>query len=127
MKGKKPKAFALLLDDADKSADKSKRPARRPPDEPDGDEPEYDAEDDFASDDASDEAGDDDMGEPGEAGDDMASDIDPEQRHLAEQLGFTEPDQQRALIDLIKSVTGSASAPGSSTSSAGGSLPPEGY
>lgn len=33
------------------------------------------------------------------------SEIDPEQAALAETLGFTEPDQQQALIDLIKLVT----------------------
>lgn len=37
-------------------------------------------------------------------GDEIAS-IDPEQAALAETLGFTEPDQQQALIDLIKLVT----------------------
>jgi len=33
------------------------------------------------------------------------STIDPEQADLAMTLGFTEPEQQQALIDLIKLVT----------------------
>lgn len=38
-------------------------------------------------------------------GGDEAFDIPPDQAALAETLGFTEPDQQQALIDLIKLVT----------------------
>lgn len=37
-----------------------------------------------------------------------ASSVDPEQAALAEQLGFTEPEQQQALIDLIKLVSAPA-------------------
>ena len=39
------------------------------------------------------------------ASDEMAPDIDPEQAALCERLGFSEPDQQQALIDLIAMVT----------------------
>lgn len=34
--------------------------------------------------------------------------IDPEQASLCEQLGFTEPEQQQALLDLIKLVAAPA-------------------
>lgn len=37
---------------------------------------------------------------------DMDTGIDPEQARLAETLGFTEPEQQQALIDLIRLVNG---------------------
>lgn len=37
-------------------------------------------------------------------GDEAAPSIDPEQAALAETLGFTDPEQQQALIDLIKLV-----------------------
>lgn len=53
---------------------------------------------------------------------DMASDIDPEQAALAETLGFTEPDQQQALIDLIKLVT--SAAPDSMGTESSSALPP---
>lgn len=43
-------------------------------------------------------------------------DIDPEQALLAETLGFTEPDQQRALIDLIKLVAAPGAPPPASSS-----------
>ena len=44
------------------------------------------------------------MDDPLVAEGDMGMGLDPEQAALAEQLGFTEPDQQQALIDLIKLV-----------------------
>lgn len=47
--------------------------------------------------------------------------IDPEQAALAETLGFTEPDQQQALIDLIKLVTSQDSM---SSTESGSALPP---
>lgn len=37
--------------------------------------------------------------------------LDPEQAQLAETLGFTEPEQQQALIDLIKLVAAPAPSP----------------
>lgn len=51
---------------------------------------------------------------------DEAPTIDPEQAALAETLGFTEPDQQQALIDLIKLVTSSDMG----STETGSSLPP---
>jgi hypothetical protein len=47
--------------------------------------------------------------------------IDPEQAALCERLGFTEPDQQQAFIDLVKLIN-SADSMGSTDS--GASLPP---
>ncbi len=41
-------------------------------------------------------------------GDMMSPGLDPEQAQLAETLGFTEPEQQQALIDLIKLVAAPA-------------------
>ena len=41
-------------------------------------------------------------------GDMMGPGLDPEQAQLAETLGFTEPEQQQALIDLIKLVAAPA-------------------
>jgi hypothetical protein len=35
---------------------------------------------------------------------DEVSEIDPEQAALCERLGFTDPDQQQALIDLVRLV-----------------------
>lgn len=57
--------------------------------------------------------------------DDLAAapDIDPEQAALAEQLGFTEPEQQQALIDLISLVLSSDTG-GAPTSKDSGALPP---
>lgn len=80
------------------------------------------AEDDFAllmgdegGDDAAleeeDDFGEDPMGEDvGGMGEDPldASGVDPEVAGLAERLGFSEPDQQQALVDLIKLVMGSS-------------------
>ncbi len=52
---------------------------------------------------------------------DEASVIDPEQAALCERLGFSEPDQQQAFIDLVKLIN-SADSMGSTDS--GASLPP---
>jgi hypothetical protein len=43
--------------------------------------------------------------------DDMGASIDPEMASLAQTLGFTEPEQQQALIDLIKLVNTTGEAP----------------
>lgn len=109
---RKPGAFALLLDDEDKpkhGAEKDSGAAEADPDDDGDDDREQgldDDDDDFAlGDDPSDPAAGDD---PGSEGDEP---IDPEQAQLAVTLGFTEPDQQRALIDLIKLVA----APGGSS------------
>lgn len=52
-----------------------------------------------------------------------AADIDPEQAALAEKLGFTDPEQQQALIDLISLVLSTDSG-GAPTSKDSGALPP---
>jgi len=84
---KKKGDFALLMAEPEKKPD---------PLDPDADDDEDfgDMPDDP---DAADDADSDPMG-------DDAS-IDPEQAALAERLGFRDPDQQQALIDLIKLVT----------------------
>lgn len=99
---RKPGDFALLLGDDE---EKPKRGAEKDSgaavadDDDEHDEHGLDDDDDFAlGDDPSDPAAGDDPGSEGDAP------IDPEQAQLAVTLGFTEPDQQRALIDLIKLV-----------------------
>lgn len=86
-----------------------------------GDMPEED-EDDFGGDsDLPDEE--DPLAAEGEGSmdDSAGSDVDPEHAALAEQLGFSDPEQQKALVDLIKLVTSSDSSMGSKDS---GALPP---
>ena len=77
-------------------------------------------ESEFEEDEYSEDAGFDDVTEPMDdplaaAGDDMGGDLgmglDPEQAQLAETLGFTEPEQQQALISLIKLVAAPAPSP----------------
>lgn len=91
-------------------------------DEAEGDEMELDlAADDLEDEDALGEESDD-MG-GGELDDEEAAPtVDPEHAALAEKLGFTDPEQQQALVDLIQLVldSGSAPAPGEDT----GALPP---
>jgi len=53
--------------------------------------------------------------------DEAAPSIDPEQAALCETLGFTEPEQQQALIDLVKLIN-SADSMGSTESES--ALPP---
>ena len=69
------------------------------------------------------------MAAEGEApfADEAMSDIDPEQAALAETLGFTEPDQQQALIDLIKLVTSAADPMATESSSTLPPLPESNY
>lgn len=91
---KKKDGFALLLGE----------PEEKPGDPLDDEEPDDDLDDlsdeDLPEDDA--------MSLEGDAGmDDMMgveSSIDPEQAALCETLGFTDPKQQQALIDLVKLV-----------------------
>lgn len=106
--------------------------------EPDGDEPKGSdpkSQDDLGpADDLDDSFGgsDDDLDLGGDdpGGDDLAADgsadIDPEQASLMADLGFSEPEQQQKLIDLIKLVTGPGAAPPSSMDS-GSELPEGGY
>jgi hypothetical protein len=70
---------------------------------------EYEADEFAEEDDFGDELG----GEldPLAGEEDMGSEIDPEMASLAETLGFTEPDQQQALIDLIKLVSANSAEP----------------
>lgn len=44
-------------------------------------------------------------------GGDLGMGLDPEQAQLAETLGFSDPEQQQALIDLIKLVAAPAASP----------------
>jgi hypothetical protein len=87
-KGKKPPpdAFTELLDEE--------------PAEADAYEPEEEFGDEGGFDDFEDPAADPLMAE----GEDMGPTIDPEMAALAQTLGFTEPEQQQALIDLIRLV-----------------------
>jgi hypothetical protein len=108
--------------------------------EPDGDEPKgHDpkSQDDLGGaddlDDSFGESDDDlDMGEPdGDEGDPMAadSDIDPEQASLMADLGFSDPEQQQKLLDLIdmRIAKGPGAAPSTSLDSSGSELPEGGY
>lgn len=63
----------------------------------------------------------DDGGSDDPMGDATDPGIDPEQAALAQTLGFTDPDQQQALIDLIKLVT---SQDPMTSSDSGSTLPP---
>jgi hypothetical protein len=105
--------------------------------EPDGDEPK--GNDDLGSsddlDDSFGESDDDldlgDMGEPdGDEGDPMAAggDIDPETSSLLSDLGFSDPEQQQKLLDLIdlRIAKGPGAAPSPSLDS-GTELPEGGY
>jgi hypothetical protein len=104
--------------------------------EPDGDEPQ--ANDDLGStddlDDSFGESDDDldlgDMGEPDGDEDPLAAggDIDPEQASLMSDLGFSEPEQQQKLLDLIdlRIAKGPGAAPSPSLDS-GSELPEGGY
>lgn len=107
---KKKKAadhFALLLGDEHAP----KKPGEKPGDSAYDDEPDEDEDDLGLGPDSGlggmgpGDEGDDDMG-----GDDPSASIDPEQAHLAKKLGFTEPEQQKALIDLIQLVAQSGAA-----------------
>lgn len=96
--------------------------------EPMGDEAEDEdaidlAEDDFAEDDEM--SGMEDMADEmgGEMEDEAATpSVDPEHAALAEKLGFTDPEQQQALVDLIQLVLDGGSAPPAGKES--GALPP---
>lgn len=48
-------------------------------------------------------------------GEEAAADIDPEQAALCERLGFSDPDQQQALIDLVRLVAAPPTDMGSDT------------
>jgi hypothetical protein len=130
----KKKGFALLLDASGKGgASPGKRPndLPKPADsgdaEPDGDEDLSDLDDMGSMDD--DLPGEDDGDEPlaasGDDGDSTgdAGQIDPEVAGLAARLGFHQPHQQQALIDLIQLVTGPGLGGPSSGSSAPGPSP----
>lgn len=126
----KKKGFALLLDASDKGNAPPKRPndVTKPADsgdtEPDGDEDLSDLDD--MGDMNDDLPGEDDPNDPMASGDDGTGDgtgdpsqIDPEVAGLAARLGFHQPHQQQALIDLIQLVTG----PGLGGPSSGSSAP----
>jgi hypothetical protein len=107
---KKKGDFALLLAE----------PKEKPRDPSDDAEPDEDG-DDFAE---MDEGGEEDplaaLDDNDEVEGDDSSGIDPEQAALCETLGFTDPEQQQALIDLVKLVT----SPADPMSSDSGSAPP---
>jgi hypothetical protein len=109
--------------------------------EPDGDEPKgHDpkSQDDLGSSDDLDDSfgGDDDdldLGEGDMGGDDPlaadgSTDIDPEQASLMADLGFSDPEQQQKLLDLIdlRIAKGPGAAPSPSLDS-GSELPEGGY
>lgn len=108
---KKKGDFALLLAE----------PKEKPRDPSDDAEPDEDG-DDFAE--MDDEGGEEDplaaLDDNDEVEGDDSSGIDPEQAALCETLGFTDPEQQQALIDLVKLVT----SPADPLSSDSGSAPP---
>lgn len=110
-------------------------PKKKPGDVTDPSEPD---DDDFggdSDDDEDDMVGEDDLAASGDDGDD-ADAVDPEQAHLAKQLGFAEPEQQKALIQLIQLVSGTGTPPDSSgglgslaggSSAGSGTTPESGY
>lgn len=98
--------------------------------EPGGDPKEQDdlgssdsLDDSFGEDDMGDPDADLDMGDPTEDGEPDA--IDPEQASLMADLGFSDPEQQQKLVQLIQLVMGPSAAPPPSTDS-GTELPSEG-
>ncbi len=104
-KKKKPD-FALLMG-------APKKPPEGSPEEEAGEDPEEEASegDDFSDD--TDPMGDDMSDSPDQ--------IDPEQAALCHRLGFSDPDQQQALIDLVKMV---ATPDPLKSSDSGSALPP---
>jgi hypothetical protein len=89
---KKKPDFALLMGEPE---DKPLDPLDdAEPDEDDDDFADMEEEEDLSTMDPLDDMADD--GAPG---------LDPEQAALAETLGFSDPEQQQALVDLIKLVT----------------------
>lgn len=134
LKPGKKKGFALLLDASDKDpkgppSSKRTNDAAKPPDA--GDEPEDDLSDLDDMGDLDDELpGDDDpdASDPLAASADDGGDpsqIDPEVAGLAARLGFHQPHEQQALIDLIQLVTGPGGAGGPSSASPSPSPLPE--
>lgn len=120
--GKKPGAdFSILIGAGPPKKKPGAAPAHDEPDDDDFDDDE--GEDDLAA--SGDGSGD---GSDGNGPDDA---VDPEQAHLAKQLGFSEPDQQRALISLIQLVSGSgmpgASSSGGASDMSSTTLPESGY
>lgn len=85
---KKPADFALLLGEPEQEPEDSL-------DDLDAEEP--DEDEDYALEDEGADPLLDDMGEE-------VSALDPEQAALCETLGFSDPEQQQALVDLIKLV-----------------------
>jgi len=136
MKPGKKKGFALLLDASDKPP-KGPPSSQRPndgPKAPDMGDDEDDLSDlDDMGGDLDDDLPGDDLDDPMAAsGDDGSGDtsgdagqIDPEVAGLAARLGFHQPHQQQALIDLIQLVTGPGGMSGGSSSSSAPSPLPE--
>jgi len=95
---KKKDGFALLLGEPEEPEDVD-------PDAVDDlDDDEELLDEDLPTDDAMSLEGDSDLDDFG----DESSSIDPEQARLCETLGFTDPEQQQALIDLVKLVNSPA-------------------
>lgn len=65
----------------------------------------------------------DDMSEEDALGAESESTVDPEHAALAEKLGFRDPEQQQALVDLIQLVLSSDSG-GAPAEKDSGALPP---
>lgn len=89
---------------------------------PEGDDYAADDDEEFADLEEDEELGDD-LGIAAEGdelaaeGDEAAADIDPEQAALCKRLGFSEPDQQQAFIDLVRLITAPSTDLGSDTGS----------
>jgi hypothetical protein len=107
---KKKDGFALLLGEPEKPEDSD-------PDAVDDFDEGLDDED-LPEDDALSLEGD--AADPLEDLDEEASSIDPEQAALCETLGFTDPEQQQALIDLVRLVN----SPDPLATESSSSLPP---
>lgn len=116
---KKKDGFALLLGEPEK-------PEETEPEEVDDFDDEL-LDEDLPEDDALALEGDSGLDPLDEGMEDEASSIDPEQAALCETLGFTDPEQQQALIDLVKLVTSPTDPMASDSASALPPLPESSY
>jgi len=92
---KKKPDFALLMGEPEPKPLEQDALEDAEPDEDDDDFADMEEEEDLST-----------LDDSAELGDDMAGPgLDPEQAALAETLGFSDPEQQQALVDLIKLVT----------------------
>lgn len=115
---KKKDGFALLLGEPEK-------PEETEPEEVDDFDDEL-LDEDLPEDDAMSLEGDSGLDSLDEGMDEESS-IDPEQAALCETLGFTDPEQQQALIDLIERVTSPTDPLATDSASALPPLPESSY